>query len=62
MIGSRFGDWEVIGLGGSDRLSFLVMTVKIQAHPRARAPTDEFATAAAGLKKVTESRAEYNRC
>jgi len=31
-LGSRFGDWEVCWLGGwtRDRLSFLVMVVKIK--------------------------------
>ena len=31
-IGSRFGDWEVTWLGGwtRDRLSYLVMAVKIE--------------------------------
>ena len=31
-IGSRFGDWEVTWLGGwtRDRLSYLVMVVKIE--------------------------------
>jgi hypothetical protein len=35
-IGSRFGDWEVTWLGGwtRDRLSFLVMAVKIEIQSR----------------------------
>jgi hypothetical protein len=38
-IGSRFGDWEVTWLGGwtRDRLSYLVMAVKIPATPSAPA-------------------------
>src|SRR5271168_864498 len=37
-IGSRFGDWEVTWLGGwtRDRLSYLVMVVKIQRRSGAR--------------------------
>ena len=38
-IGSRFGDWEVTWLGGwtRDRLSYLVMAVRIPAPPPRRA-------------------------
>jgi hypothetical protein len=54
-IGSRFGDWEVTWLGGwtRDRLSFLVMTVKIQRPSTNSQATDGFATCA-GFKKAIE--------
>jgi len=34
-IGSRFGEWEVSWLGGwtRDRLSYLVMVVRVRAEP-----------------------------
>jgi hypothetical protein len=37
-IGSRFGDWEVTWLGGwtRDRLSYLVMVVKIERSSNKR--------------------------
>jgi hypothetical protein len=63
-FGSRFGDWEVTWLDAwtRDRLSFLVMTVEIQPPSTGSGTNRRIATDAAGLKKVTESRAEYNRC
>ena len=41
-IGSRFGDWEVTWLGGwtRDRLSYLVMAVKLERCAGARGDRD----------------------
>jgi hypothetical protein len=48
-IGSRFGDWEVTWLGGwtRDRLSYLVMAVKIER----RSASDNLATDRAALEQ-----------
>ena len=49
-IGSRFGDWEVTWLGGwtRDRLSYLVMVVKIERRSASARSKRQFRDGSSG--------------
>ena len=59
-IGSRFGDWEVTWLGGwtRDRLSYLVMAVKIERRLASARAKRQFHGGSSGphAKDGSESR------